>query len=272
MSAAKETPAALTTPDTARQRRGVLLGFFGDVALAVVIGFAMTFALSLGWGLIQGIQVAATGADEGAVGAAMTAPGAVAQISIVLLAMTTTSLLLYAWRRPAAEAERRQSWRNFKQPRTLLIATSAAIAIFVATTVISATLKQLGLPPNPSNIAVISAAFAQHPLFVSAFTILLAPLYEELLFRRVLFARFWHAGRPHLGMWLSGLAFALAHELPGINGSPLLSTLCLILVYTGMGAAFALLYWRTASLWSAILAHALNNALALGLLFAFTSS
>jgi membrane protease YdiL (CAAX protease family) len=38
------------------------------------------------------------------------------------------------------------------------------------------------------------------------------------------------------------------------------------LTYGFLGAAFAFVYWRTRTLWAAIGAHALNNAIALVLL------
>ena len=46
---------------------------------------------------------------------------------------------------------------------------------------------------------------------VVLFAVVLAPLYEELLFRRVLFGRLWHAGWPVLGIALSSVIFALVH-------------------------------------------------------------
>ena len=67
-----------------------------------------------------------------------------------------------------------------------------------------------------------------------------------------------------LGMILSGCAFALAHEAPGLNGNGAAATTLLLVVYAGMGVAFAWLYRRTGTLWAPIAAHALNNALALG--------
>jgi len=66
-----------------------------------------------------------------------------------------------------------------------------------------------------------------------------------------------------LGLVLSSLAFALVHEIPGTSANPPLAVLQLWLVYGGMGAVFAWLYWRTGSLWVSIVAHGLNNGIAL---------
>jgi len=255
-------------PGAAQPLRGVLLGFVLDTALALAIGFALTTLASLLWGVVTGFRAALRGANPDAVGAAISAPGALAQICMVLLASASTALLLYAWRRPATAAERGISHQRIRQPRTWLLAITTAALLFVATTVISWLLQQAGMPPNPSNLAVIRAAMTQSPALVVFFTVVAAPLYEELLFRRVLFGRFWQAGRPLLGMWLSGLVFALSHEIPGLGDGPITATLCLFAVYTLMGVAFAWLYRRTGTLWAPIMAHALNNGLALLFLFA----
>ena len=60
------------------------------------------------------------------------------------------------------------------------------------------------------------------------------------------------------------------HEVPGVGGNPLEATLLLWLVYGGMGAAFAWVYWKTGTLWAAIGAHALNNLVSCLILFATT--
>ncbi|KAG1279996.1 hypothetical protein G6F64_014552 [Rhizopus arrhizus] len=73
-------------------------------------------------------------------------------------------------------------------------------------------------------------AIARFPLFLVLFAVVLAPAYEELLFRRVLFGRLWKAGRPWLGIILSSLAFALVHEVPGLSKNSLLGMLQLWLV------------------------------------------
>lgn len=267
-SAPAEVAGRVPPPNAAQPLRGVLLGFVVDTALALVIGFALTTLASLLWGVLTGFRAALRGADADAVGAAISAPGALAQICMVLLASASTALLLYAWRRPASAAERGISRERIRRPRTWLLAIATAVLLFVGTSLISWLLQQAGIPPSPSNLAVIRAAMVQSPALVVFFTVVAAPLYEELLFRRVLFGRFWQARRPFLGMWLSGFVFALSHEVPGLGEGPLAATLCLFAVYAMMGVAFAWLYRRTGTLWAPIVAHALNNGLALLFLFA----
>lgn len=71
------------------------------------------------------------------------------------------------------------------------------------------------------------------------------------------------------GRGASSLTFALVHEVPGISGNGVVAIAQLWLVYGGMGAAFAWLYWRTGTLWAPILAHGINNATSLAALYFF---
>src|SRR3546814_10157648 len=103
---------------------------------------------------------------------------------------------------------------------------------------------------------------ARNPALLLLVVALLAPAYEELLFRRVLFGRLWAAGRPLLGIVLSSAAFACMHELPGTGGNGLLAGALLWTCYAMMGALFAWVYRRTGTLWAAIGAHAVNNLIA----------
>lgn len=126
-------------------------------------------------------------------------------------------------------------------------------------------MARFGVEPVPTNQALVDEVITRWPVLLVLVVVVLAPMYEELLFRRVLFGRFLRGGWPWLGLVLSSLAFALVHELPGLSDNPPAAVLQLWLAYAGMGAAFAWLYWRTGTLWAPILAHGLNNGLALAL-------
>src|SRR3546814_1196571 len=79
--------------------------------------------------------------------------------------------------------------------------------------------QQAGVEQVPTNQPLIEAMGARNPALLLLVVALLAPAYEELLFRRVLFGRLWAAGRPLLGIVLSSAAFACMHELPGTGGN-----------------------------------------------------
>ena len=256
--------AASKPPLPPMRRRTLVGGFLLDIVIAVVIMVAAVVMASVGWGVWRGIDLARGGADSATISAALGAPGALAQIVMTLMGMSAVAVSLYFLRHPASEGERRESALRIRQPATWVWSAAVGVAVFLGSSLLGWLASQAGIDPEPTNLAMIDEAFRQWPLFLVLFAVVLAPAYEELLFRRVLFGRFLAGGRPWLGMLLSSLAFAFIHELPGASANAPLAVLQLWLVYGGMGAAFAWLYWRTGTLWAPILAHALNNAIALG--------
>ena len=83
---------------------------------------------------------------------------------------------------------------------------------------------------------------------------IVAPFAEEIFFRGFVFAGL----RTRLSLWpaalISGGLFGLVHAPSGITT---------VVPLAIIGVVFAWLYERTGSLWLAIIAHAINNALAL---------
>ncbi|AJC46484.1 CPBP family intramembrane glutamic endopeptidase [Xanthomonas sacchari] len=278
MTAPPLPAAPLPSPSMPPTRpRRPILGFFLDVLLAAVVLLAVSVLCGLVWGVVRGIHLAmelkAQGVPSGRLAALATQqvgqPGALAQLLIALVSTLSAALLLYFLRRPASAAERRASWQAARTPSTWGWVLLVAVGVFIGSTAISALAAQIGIEPVPTNLPLMQEAMVQMPLFLCVFAIAIAPAYEELLFRRVLFGRLWDAGWPRLGMLLSGAAFALVHEVPGTTGNSLAATAQLWLVYGGMGAAFAWLYKRTGTLWAPIAAHGLNNAIAVAGLYWF---
>lgn len=121
-------------------------------------------------------------------------------------------------------------------------------------------------PATPSNAAPILALQEAAPVLNWLMVVVVAPLGEELLFRRVLLHRFMVAGRGLLGLVVSSLLFAATHEVGQGGNQSLLQWLGLMAVYTGMGMGFGAVYLRTGRLSSAFLAHAACNATAMALM------
>lgn len=82
----------------------------------------------------------------------------------------------------------------------------------------------------------------------------IAPVVEETFFRGFAFTALRHRWKTWRAAGLSSLLFGLAHLAPG-----------LILPTMGLGLLLTLLFRRTGSLWSCVLAHAGFNALSLAL-------
>ena len=272
MSEVRPLSDAVEAKPAALPLRSVLPAFALDVVLAITLSFSTLMLGLVGWAAWQGIRIAQQqgGApDAQALQAQLGTPPVLFLIVTTLVSTGGTALVLYVWRRRATPVERRESHDRLRLPGTWGWALGAGLATFVFSTVMSASGRALRLDLEPSNLDLIRDGFARFPVFLALFAVVLAPLYEELLFRRVLFGRLWAAGRPWLGMLLSGAAFAFIHEIPGTSGNGLPEILQLWLVYGGMGVAFAWLYRRTGTLWAAIGAHTLNNAIALTALVFF---
>jgi len=220
------------------------------LAVAALLAFALLGGVA--WTFVLGLQGVA---PDRAV------PGPGALIAISLVATGLAALLVYALRRPASRAERRASLQAWRRPWTYSWVMLTVIATVGFSALVGLTAQSLQIEMRPSN-GVLGEAIRNHPGLLLIFAVLIAPAYEELLFRRVLFGRLWAAGRPGLGLVLSSLAFALVHEPPGLGASHGLGMLLLWAVYAFMGAAFAWLYRHTGSLWTAYAAHALNNLIA----------
>lgn len=91
-------------------------------------------------------------------------------------------------------------------------------------------------------------------ILILAAGVLVAPTCEELFFRGVIYGAFATRGRSKAGAAVSAALFAVAHMNP-VD----------LAVYVAFGLILAWTYWKTQSLTAPIVAHALNNAIALSL-------
>ena len=245
------------------------LAHFGlDALLAIVLSQVLSVAGFAAWAAVRTVQLSTEqqgAVDPSQMAAQLGMPGGLAMLGIVLLAYPPTALLLYFWRRRASADERAASAVAIRRTRTLFWAVGVGFATAFGGALAGWLAQRSGVAMEPTNIARIKE-IANQPLLLFVFAVLLAPAYEELLFRRVLFGRLWAAGRPGLGLVLSSVAFALTHEPPGLSGNHGAALAVLLLTYTLMGAAFAWIYRRTGTLWAPVIAHATSNLIACGLL------
>lgn len=250
-------------PTTVEPReRGPYAAFALDVLIAIAIVLGVSLACALGWGLVRGIALAREGLDAAQAMQRLGTPGALFQVVSTLLAMGAAAFALLAWRRRPDADERRRSRDAARRPSTWAWSLATAIATSLAVAAITQFAAFAGSQPDPSNEALVRGLMTQSPWMLWPFAVVLAPIYEEVLFRRVLFGRLLAAGRPVAGVCISAALFAIAHEPPGLTGNGLVGTSALLLAYASMGAGFALVYRRTGTLWAAILAHMLHNLIA----------
>ena len=129
------------------------------------------------------------------------------------------------------------------------LASLAASVTFV--TIAERVSSDLVPPPLPEELAS-----GDLKLLTFLSIVLIAPMAEELFFRGFLFAGLLRRFGPWGAGAISAAAFATTHLDVALLGPAFLG-----------GSVFAWLYWRTGSLWPAILAHTSQNAIAFGLAF-----
>ena len=211
--------------------------------------------------LLAGIVLAAAAGARGAT-PDPAGPGAM----LAILFATTLGAVLLVVRQVGLDGDRLvpELLRGATRPVVL-----AGAATGVATAVFSMAAGTLGawLGADPSggpNEAALRALIAQLPGWaVVGLLVLAVPFVEELIFRRVLFRRIAAAGHPLAGIVVTGVLFTLAHAPFSPNGPG--ASVLLWLIYFTMSSAFCLVYWSRRSLLAPWLAHAANNAVALGM-------
>lgn len=108
----------------------------------------------------------------------------------------------------------------------------------------------------PENEEIVRKLFDMSPLLMSISIIFLAPLGEELIFRKTLFNLI-----PYKWIYilLSGLIFGGLH----IIGTDSLLSILYIIPYSVLGIAFAYLYYKTRNIFPSIIMHAIHNIISI---------
>ena len=239
-------------------------GFLVDCLLAglLLIGLSVLFIVP-----IVGLHVAQLTAAGNDVGSSPDLSGVMPAITAAaILAMLCTAGLMW-WLRGRALPGLLP--RMAPMPAYGL-ALAAGVVIQLGAQAFAGLLAQTGAGPEPSNAEPVTALLRSAPWIAWLLVVAVGPFAEELLMRHVLLRRFALAGHAGIGLVLTSAAFALLHE-PAPGAAGVVAWLGGLAMYTGMGAAFALVYLRTGRLRAAFLAHAACNALAL-VLAAYSAS
>lgn len=107
----------------------------------------------------------------------------------------------------------------------------------------------LGIEPGSENTQMIMDITRIAPIMVVT-SVLLAPILEELVFRRVIFGSLIQTQNFWVAALISAFVFALIHR-----------DFTHLLVYTVMGLIFSFLYYKTKRLLAPIIAHMAMNGL-----------
>jgi uncharacterized protein len=250
-----ENPSALpekTVEPTPIRLRSSLLSALLDVLLLCLSWFGLIIVGSMIWAIMQLIEH-----GKLAPGAA---PGPLALILISVPTMYAAIAFVWFFRGRKLQLPVLITQKS----KLILLSLGVGFGLFVVNITITWALQNAGIVLKPTNQPIIEETLKEWPVLTALFAVVVAPFFEELFFRKQVFARFVRNGHVAFGFVISSLMFALMHELIPTQGFGLW---CLMLsIYGAMGAVFAWLYRKTGVLWTAILAHGCNNLLAVVLL------
>jgi membrane protease YdiL (CAAX protease family) len=156
--------------------------------------------------------------------------------------------------RPLSIPLRRLGLRRFR-PSALAVMLGTLVVYYIA----AGLFASLVLKPNQEDIGG-ELGVGNPSILIAVLAVVmiagLAPIAEELFFRGFLFAGL----RTRWSLWpaaiTSGLIFGLVHAPTGITT---------VVPLAALGLALCWLYDRTGSLWPCVIAHMINNGLALAL-------
>lgn len=259
-------PAAAVPPPVPPRRPGnPWAGLALDVLLAVVGILVVSTILVTPLLLLELATLPEAERVRAAADTDLLMQGAMAEITFAALLATLLVALGVWWLRgrgqprpaPPTSAARAAAW-----------AIAAGVLIQGAVVALFHVLQAFGgdNPAQPSNVEPILALQEASPLLNWLMVVAVAPLAEELLFRRVMLHRFMVAGRGLAGLVATSVLFAATHEVGQGGAHSLLQWLGLMAIYTGMGLGFGVVYLRTGRLSAAFLAHAACNATALAVM------
>lgn len=214
-------------------------------------------------GIFLGIGVVLGGGDP-------TGPVGLAVLTVLSLGASLAGVLvLLRWRLgswPGVVGSRRPS--TGMVVAGVAVGVVAPLAIGLATDVL-ARLFEVPLPDTPSQaiLADLVDAPGATVWLTGLAVVVIAPVLEELVFRRAVYASLAARLPTAAAVLLSAVAFAVVHlELLFAGAFGLLQTLGLVV----LGAVFALLYEWADGAWPSIAAHAAFNAVSLLAVLAVT--
>lgn len=182
--------------------------------------------------------------------------GSVRSLVVLLIALPLTLLigggLLYA----RLLATTRDPWPRKRVGAILLAGLGGGIALAAAVEVLDLLLTALGFPmvEQPWVEAITRSEWNASLVLLIVAVALLAPLGEEMFYRGWAFRYLAPAGLP-AAYGVTAVLFAVVHLHPPA-----------VPAYLLYGLGFAALYRWSGSVWTAVLAHATNNSIALVLL------
>ncbi|HYW86704.1 MAG TPA: type II CAAX endopeptidase family protein [Chloroflexota bacterium] len=240
---------ALRGPEAARRDVGTYRLSLGLVVALLALNFVLTLPLAT-----------AVGEDQ---------PLSIATFAWAALATQIPILLVVYARlvRPRAVTWRELGLRPLPLQRILSVGVTVGLLGLMLTVTVELLLSQIGLRPNQfEQFEFVRGSGTLGLAVVLLLGSVSAPIAEELFFRGVLFGLLKRRQPLVLAYLVSGGLFAAAHLVPARMTPAQMAGLAIGIFV--LGTLLAWTYERTGSLYPGMLAHALNNATGLILLYA----
>lgn len=177
---------------------------------------------------------------------------------IVLTIAITVAAILVLFSYYFAQLKRRNTFNFNQRPHwsiDRLVFTLLAAFLMVFSEIFLMLILKIDPTSTSANQADLNDISRQAGYFFMPMIIIVAPIFEETIFRGLFFNTFFSSNvnsNRWLGILTSGLVFGLAHD-PGLTK--------FLFIYWILGCILALVYTRTKDLRYSIIAHMLFNSL-----------
>jgi membrane protease YdiL (CAAX protease family) len=235
-------------PGPARRDVGTLGLAFGSLVAVLVLNGALTLPLAGALDIERGLTL---------------------NTFLVAAMSTQVPMLLVVYARfvaPGAVSWQELGLRPMSLDRVLRVGLTTGLVGLIMTVVLQLILQQVGLRANQVEQFdfVRSAGTAGFALVLTSAAVT-APFVEELFFRGMLFGLLRRRHQPWVAYVVSGVLFAALHLVPMVMNPAQMAGLGIGIF--ALGTLLAWTYQRTGSLYPSMVAHAVNNATGLVLLY-----
>lgn len=178
------------------------------------------------------------------------------QFALILI---TTCFYLFLFRQPLKQGLRKL---GKLVPSLLWRVPVGYIVVLVLRAVIMVVIVHYYGEPNLGlNQDAVENIAMQAPLLIAFLAIVLAPLWEELLFTGLIFGSLQRRSRL-IAYVVASLGFGLLHTWPMFIGGFSTLSILITLIYVPSALVSCRLYEKTDNLWSPIIFHSFSNAVA----------
>lgn len=155
-----------------------------------------------------------------------------------------------------------QDFKNLKKDwksifKTTLLYWLLGLAIMLLSSTIIA---KLNIPTNTTNQANNINMLQNMPIIAITIMVVLAPIIEELVFRKGLLN---FTTNKHIFAISSGLIFALLHLVSSFQSINDIIMLVHLIPYSAVGIAFGYAYFKTKNIYGTIIVHSIHNIISI---------